>query len=109
MQVGDRVFGAFTTDYRGDIKGCCHEYEIGLMYGEKVVMVYAIMPDGSRASEEPGRASEWMTYFTDEREARLWLAEELRKLASNYVARCEAAAAEQEQKASSLARGVVTV
>lgn len=109
MQVGDRVFGAFTTTYHGDIKGCCHEYEIALMYGEKVIMVYAIMPDGSRASEEPGRASEWMTYFADEREARLWLADELRKLAADYVARCEAAAAEQEQKINALARGVVAV
>lgn len=109
MNVGDKVFGAFTTTYKGDIKGCCHQYEIALMYGEKVLMVYAIMPDGTRASDEPGRASEWMRYFADEREARLWLAEELRKLAINYAARCEAAAAEQEQKINALARGVVTV
>lgn len=109
MNVGDRVFGAFTTTYNGDINGCCHQYEIALMYGEKVLMVYAIMPDGSRASEEPGRASEWMTYFTDEREARLWLADELRKLATDYAARCEAAAVAQEQKINSIARGVVTV
>lgn len=109
MQVGDRVFGAFTSTYNGEIKGCCHHYEIALMYGEKIIMVYALMPDGSRASEEPGRASEWMTYFTGEREARLWLADELRKLASDYVARCEAAAIAQEQKASTVRRGVVTV